>query len=98
MLEYISSHSKGVHAMRKTKARTVVPTVNFSSLAFYKRHEFRYEAMWRLLGRRWTDLISEAAWAIEAIPGANHGALNIVLSDDQKKRILPHQRDMDFFR
>jgi hypothetical protein len=84
--------------MAKSKARTGVPTVNFSSLAFFKRHEKRYEMIWRILGRRWTNIFVEAAWAIEAIPGANHGALKIVLTEDQKKRMLPHLAAADFFR
>lgn len=74
------------------------PQINFSALAFFQQMQEKYKALWRILGREWTTLLDEAAWASRAIPGPNHGSIKYPLTAEQKKAMLPILAEMTFFR
>lgn len=72
-------------------------TRHYTGTAFFSRNIGNYRKLWQIIGRDWTDLATEAAWAVENIPGAHHGDLKIELSSSQRSSMLPVLTDMEFF-
>ncbi|HSX43494.1 MAG TPA: hypothetical protein VLF59_05410 [Candidatus Saccharimonadales bacterium] len=73
--------------------------INFSSSAFVGTHEGRYRDIWSILGQEWDNRFLAAAWAVNTIPGPEHGILNpnFMLSDEQREAIFPILASMKWF-
>lgn len=81
-------------------ANVAVPhaKVNFSALGHYTEYAGVIKDVWSVLGRSWTNLMTEAEWSNTAIPGGEHGELKIELTDGQREALMPLLTRMQFFQ
>jgi hypothetical protein len=73
---------------------------NYSGRSYVAEQEPRYKALWKVFGWDWTNRYFAAAFAVNTIPGRDHGELNpnFRYTDEQRDQAMIQLTDMGWFK
>jgi len=73
---------------------------NYSGRAYVAEQDPRYKALWEAFGWDWSNRFFAAAFAVNTIPGKDHGELNteFVFTPDQRNAAMVQLTDMGWFK
>lgn len=73
---------------------------NYSGRSFVAEQEPRYKALWEVFGWNWVNRYFAAAFAVNTIPGRDHGELNpeFHYTNEQRDAAMVQLADMGWFK